>query len=313
MKKVLITGISGFAGWHLREYLESLAEVSVFGTDLHRLEMVKDRDNIFSIDLTKRDLVEDLIQDIKPDIVFHLAALASPAQSFEDPFLTFSNNIKAEINLLEAVRRHHNIAKILIVGSGDEYGAVCKNDNPIDEDYPMRPTSPYAVSKIAQDYLGYQYFLSYNLKVIRVRPFNHIGARQSPKFVVSAFSKQIAEIEAKTREPIIKVGNLSAIRDFSDVSDMVRAYWLAINSGQIGDVYNIGTGIGHSMEEILNILLSLSAKKIRIQIDHDLFRPSDNPVLICNCDKFQKITGWKPTIELNTTLKSVLNYWRTNI
>lgn len=177
----------------------------------------------------------------------------------------------------------------------------------------MHPTSPYAISKIAQDLLGFQYYLSYNLNIVRVRPFNHIGPRQKPTFVVAGFSKQIADIEAGLQEPILKTGNLSAIRDFTDVTDMVKAYWLAINKGEIGEVYNIGSGIGHSMEDILKILLSLSGKKIKILTDKKLLRPSDNPVLICNVNKFQKLTGWKPTVNIKESLNKVLDYWRNKI
>lgn len=312
MKKALITGISGFAGSHLYDYLKTLNDLDIYGTDLHSSAFAGNN-KIHKIDLLDDAQVNRLVGQINPDYIFHLAALASPARSFDDPFATFSNNVKAEINILEAARSLRSGVKILIIGSGDEYGIVKKEENPIDETQPLKPTSPYAVSKIAQDYLGLQYYLSYNLDIIRVRPFNHIGARQNSKFVVSSFSKQIAEIELGLKEPIIKVGNLSAIRDFTDVSDMVRAYWLAISKGEKGEVYNIGSGVGHSMEEILNFLLSLSVKKIRILSDDSLLRPSDNPVLICNFNKFKTLTGWQPKIDIQTTLINVLKYWQSDL
>ena len=201
----------------------------------------------------------------------------------------------------------------MIVGSGDEYGLVNPQDNPIKENQPLMPTSPYAVSKVTQDFLGLQYFLSYNLSIVRVRPFNQIGTRQSPQFVVSSFAKQIAEIESKKNETVIKVGNLSAVRDFTDVEDMVKAYWLAVNQGVPGEVYNIGSGVARTMEEILNDLMSLSSKKIRISVDQSLIRPVDNPKLVCDFTKFHKLAGWEPVIPFSETLQKILAFWREKI
>ncbi len=308
MKKVLITGITGFAGSHLKDNLLSNKDINLFGTDVKGQQV--DGVSMSKVDLTDKTSTEELIKDILPDYTFHLAALASPAKSFNDPYATIDNNIKAEINLLEALRKYNQKAKILIIGSGDEYGLVYEKENPITENQTFRPTSPYSVSKIAQDMLGYQYFVSFKMQIVRVRPFNHIGPRQTAQFMVPAFARQIAEIETGIKPEIISVGNLSSIRDFTDVSDMAKAYWLAIEQGAPGEVYNIGSGNGVKTEEILNSLLSLSVKKIKIQINKDLFRPSDNPVLICNADKFRNLTGWKPEINLNQSLKQILDYWR---
>jgi GDP-4-dehydro-6-deoxy-D-mannose reductase len=313
MNKILITGISGFAGSHLRDYLLTVDNLSIFGTDLSGHIKGDNKTKIYTLDLTKVNDVEKLIKDVAPDYIFHLAALSSPAKSFTDPYQTFYNNIKAELNLLESVRKYQPKARVLIIGSGDEYGLLKKEDNPIDENQSFNPTSPYAVSKITQDLLGLQYFISYKLDIIRVRPFNHIGPRQKDTFVVASFAKQIAEIEAGLKEPVIKVGNLSSIRDFTDVTDMVRAYWLALKFGKSGEVYNIGSQKGYSMEEILNILLSMATKKTRIQIDKTLLRPSDNPVLICNYDKFNELTGWKPMVNIKESLKQILIYWRNKL
>ncbi len=299
MKKVLITGAGGFVGNHLKEFLDNQGGLEIIGVDRNNL------------DLTDNNKVSDFLTNLQPDYVFHLAALTSPAKSFTDPYTTFDNNIRAEINILEGLK--NNRARILIIGSGDEYGKVSKDENPITEEQPLRPTNPYAVSKIAQDYLALQYVYSYKMNIIRVRPFNHIGQGQKPYFVVPAFAKQIAEIEAGKKDAIINVGNLSAIRDFTDVNDMVRAYWLAINQGEAGEVYNLGSGQGRAIEDILNFLLSQSVKKIRIQTDPSLIRPADEQVLICDFGKFNKLTGWKPTIGINDSLINILNYWRKEI
>jgi len=172
------------------------------------------------------------------------------------------------------------------------------------------PTNPYAVSKIAQDFLGLQYFLSYGLKIVRVRPFNHIGPRQSPRFVVPSFAKQIAEIEKGKKENILHVGNLSSRRDFTDVRDMVAAYLLSLEKGDLGDVYNIGSGVSRQISKMLDMLLSLSSKKIDVEIDKSLFRPKDDPELVCDKSKFTKQTGWEPKIEIEKTLKDTLDYYR---
>lgn len=315
MKKALITGVSGFAGGFLAEYLLSKKTFNVLGTYLseNQLENISHLQNkiaLKKVDLLDLNLTFNLIKSSKPDFIFHLAAHTSPSESFEKPALILTNNITAQLNILEAVRKSNINPKILIISSADVYGLVDKEDLPIDEETPLRPVSPYAVSKITQDFLGFQYFLSYGLKIIRVRPFNHIGPRQSPRFVVSLFAKQIAEIEKGKKEPVLFVGNLSSRRDFTDVRDMVSAYSLAIEKGSLGDVYNIGNGTSHQISEILQKLLSLSAKKIKVEVDKNLFRPKDEPELRCDRSKFTNKTGWKPRISLDKTLKDTLDYWR---
>lgn len=313
MKKVFITGIGGFAGSHLCGYL-STKDLEIFGTDLRKkgpghTVIAK----IYTVDLTDYDGVAKTLVEVKPDYIFHLAALTSPAKSFSNPYDTLENNIKAEINLLEVVKNEKIKTRILIIGSGDEYGLVKPEENPICENQPLQPTSPYAVSKITQDFLALQYTLAYKMDIVRVRPFNHIGSRQNPNFVVSAFAKQIAEIEKGSKKPEIKVGNLSAVRDFTDVQDMVEAYYLTLLKGKTGEVYNLGSGKGYKMEEILNLLLSHAHKKITIHTDQSLLRPIDNPILVCDSSKFNKLTGWSPKIALADSLGSVLDYWRSQV
>lgn len=316
--KALITGVSGFAGAFLAEHLvaKNLEIIGIYlqEASLINLEKIKDKLDLFKLDLSDRDAVFTFIKKNKPDYIFHLAALTSPDDSFTDPYTTIENNIKAELNILEALRKlNFTETKVLIVSSAEIYGFVEKKDLPIDENTSLKPTNPYAVSKITQDFLGLQYYLSYNLKIVRVRPFNHIGPRQSDKFVVSAFAKKIAEIEKRQREPILSVGNLKSKRDFTDVRDMVKAYQLCLEKGVSGDVYNLGSGKSYEISEILNKLLSLSNSKIQVEVDRSLLRPADNPELICNSEKFFKLTGWKPEISLDQTLTDTLDYWRNII
>jgi GDP-4-dehydro-6-deoxy-D-mannose reductase len=319
MKKVLITGITGFAGSYLAEHLLSTKKYDVSGTylfekSLINIENIKNKINLIKADLSEEKSVFEVVKNVSPSIVFHLAALTSPAESFKNPIKTLNNNISLQINLLEAIRKYNLIdTKIMIASSADVYGRVTKENLPIDEETPLMPTNPYSISKIAQDFLGLSYFLSYNLKIIRVRPFNHIGPRQSPSFVVSSFAKQIAEIEKKQKEPYLSVGNLEAKRDFTDVRDMVNAYILAVEKGENGDVYNIGSGVSYRIFDILNKLISMSSVKIEIKKNASLLRPNDDPELVCDNHKFNQLTGWKPRITLEETLKDTLDYWRNII
>ena len=316
MKRVLITGITGFAGSHLAEYLLSQKEYKISGTflfdkSLENVEKFRDRIRTLKVDLNDTEQVFKIIADIKPDLVFHLAALAESGDSFVSPAKTVMNNITLEINILEAIKKNKLLdAKILVVSSAEVYGLVKKEYLPIDEETPFMPTNPYAVSKLAQDYLGLQYFLSYGLKIVRVRPFNHIGPRQSANFALSSWSCQIAQIEKKKHEPILLVGSLEAYRDFTDVRDMVKAYVLAIERGKSGDVYNLGSGNSYKISDILDILLSKAKVKIRVETDKSLLRPADNPRLTCDSRKFRSLTGWKPQIPLDKTLEDTLDYWR---
>lgn len=319
MKKVLITGSTGFAGLHLLRYLDTLGNYELFGTyltegSLNNVADFSQKINFEKIDLSLQDKVEEMIAKIKPDYIFHLAALASSSKSFDNPKQTLVSNIETELNILEGVRKADlSGTKILIVSSAEIYGKVNKENNPLNEEAPFNPTSSYAVSKIAQDFLGLQYFLTYNLKTIRVRPFNHIGPAQSQGFVVADFAKKIAQIENGEIEPILKVGNLETHRDFTDVRDMVRAYLLLIEKGEPGEVYNIGSGISYKISDILEKLILLSKAKIEVKVDKSLLRPVDNQELICDYSKMKRITNWKPEITIEKTLKDTLDYFRNII
>lgn len=313
--KILITGISGFAGSFLAELLLKNPENEVFGTylteeSINRLPEVKGKIKGFSLDLLESEKTEKIIQEVKPDCIFHLAALTSPAESFNNPSQVIVNNIQSQISILEGVRKAGLKTKILITSSAEVYGAVDAGDLPIDEETSLRPTSPYAVSKIAQDFLALQYYLSYKMDIIRIRPFNHIGPRQAPVFVVSSFAKKIADIEKGKTEPVLTVGNLESKRDFTDVRDMVKAYVLLAEKGKSGQVYNIGSGVSHKISDILGKLLSLSDKKIEVSVDQALMRPSDTPDLYADITKIKNETGWSSEIPIETSLKDTLDYWR---
>jgi GDP-4-dehydro-6-deoxy-D-mannose reductase len=315
-KKVFITGISGFAGSHLARHLVKSQNYSVSGTfyaedSLPILSDIRDAINCIQADLTNKAQTEAIIKEQKPDFIFHLAALTSPAQSFKNPLATITDNVAMQINLLEAIKTYELMhTRILIISSADVYGVVSQSDLPIDEQTPFRPTNPYAVSKITQDYLALQYTIAHDLEIIRVRPFNHIGSGQSAQFVVSAFAKQIAEIEKGKKEPILRVGNIETKRDFTDVRDMVKAYGLILEKGDIGEVYNIGTGKAYKISDILDILLHMSTTQIDVKIDETLLRPSDTPELLCDNTKFVSKTGWRAEYSIEETLQTILDYWR---
>lgn len=313
-KKILITGASGFVGSHLVDSLSSDPNNLLFGTTLSENQS-KNADKLkwFKVDLTDEKAVYSLIEEVKPDIIYHLAAFTSVADSFSSPKETILNNIACQINILEAMKKSNLLeSKTLIVSSAEVYGSVSSQELPINEEAPLNPTNPYAVSKLTQDFLGRQYFLAYGLKTVRVRPFNHVGPRQSPNFVVATFAKKIAEIEKGKREPVLTVGNLEAKRDFTDVRDVVKAYELLMEKGNSGDVYNIGSGVAYKISDILDRLLALTTVKIKIEVDKSLFRPIDDPELVCNPTKIQSL-GWKSEITIEQTLKDTLDYWRNII
>ncbi len=319
--KILITGITGFVGSHLAEYCLTKKGVKVYGTilshhlgdELKRIKHIKNKIKLFECDLTNRIAVEKVLSLVKPDKIFHLAAQSFVPTSWESPEYTLYTNIMSEVNIFEVAKELKLDPVIQIAGSSEEYGLVKRNELKIKESNPLRPLSPYGVSKVAQEMLAYQYHQSYGLKTIITRAFNHEGPRRGKQFVTSAFASQVAAIEKGQQEPVIRVGNLEAWRDFSDVRDVVKAYWLATEKCKFGEPYNIGTGQTHQIKEVLKILLSFSKVKIKVKQDPRLMRPSDVPILQCDVTKFRKATGWKPRIPLKTTLKDTLNYWRDEL
>ncbi|HVS03503.1 MAG TPA: GDP-mannose 4,6-dehydratase [Thermoanaerobaculia bacterium] len=314
--RVLITGITGFAGSHLAEYLlAEHPEVEVSGlyrwrSRMENLDGVGQRVALVEADLRDYNSIHQALARTRPDAVFHLAAQSFVPASWTAPSETLTTNISGQTNLFEAVRALGLDPVIQIACSSEEYGLVLPDEVPITEDNPLRPLSPYAVSKVAQDMMAYQYFQSYGLKTVRTRGFNHTGPRRGDVFVTSNFASQLARIELGLQEPVLRVGNLDAVRDFTDVRDMVRAYWLAVTRGTPGEVYNVASGDGITIRELLDRLLDLSTAAVRVEPDPARMRPSDVERLIGDSSKFRADTGWAPSIPFEQTLRDLLDYWR---
>jgi GDP-4-dehydro-6-deoxy-D-mannose reductase len=314
--RALITGLNGFAGSHLADFLLAQGNIEIFGGvfgNCENLAHLEGRATYVEGDLRDLRFAETLLAQAEPDRIYHLAGQAFPPISWQDPWGTMEINLRSEVNVLHAAAQAKSAARILVIGSFEEYGRVDVGDLPVTEGAPLRPDSPYGVSKIAQDYLGLQYYLSHHLQVVRVRPSNHIGPRQNEQFVTSNFAKQIAEIEAGVREPVLHVGNLTAQRDFTDVRDMMRAYYLALERGVPGEVYIIGSGRAWSIRRVLDLLLQQARVAIRVEEDPARLRPSDTPVMYCDASKFRAQTAWEPTIPLEQSLRDILDYWREKI
>lgn len=313
-KKALITGIAGFVGSHLAELLLSRG-FEVYGlcrprTKRDHIESIINKLHLEDADLLDTHSLYTTLSRIKPDYIFHLAAQSFVPTSWVSPSVTLEVNIVGSANLFEAVRQAGIDSVIQIACSSEEYGLVHENELPIKESNPLRPLSPYAVSKVAMDYLGYQYYQSYKVRIIRTRGFNHTGPRRGETFAESNFAKQIALIEKGKQEPVISVGNLEAKRDYTDVRDMVRAYLLSVEKCDPGDVYNIAVGRAIGIRDMLSLLLSFSKVNVTLKQDPSRMRPSDVPVLVGDNTKFVSKTGWKPEIPFEKTMEDLLNYWR---
>jgi GDP-mannose 4,6-dehydratase len=319
--RVLITGITGFVGSHLAEYiLAHHPQTEIFGLKRWRspkdnIRHLLDRVTLFDGDL--RDLVslQRVLGDAKPDVIFHLAAQSFVTTSYVAPIDTLDCNITGTANLLEAVRLLKLDPVIHICSSSEVYGQVGQEDLPIRETCPLRPVSPYAVSKVGEDMLGYMYWSAYKLRTLRTRMFTHSGPRRGEVFVDSFFAKQLARIERGLQPPVIRVGNLDSVRTFADVRDTVRAYWLLVEKCPPGEVYNIGGDTTMTIREMLDLLLGMTthAGAIEIRVDPALIRPADVTLQIPCSDKFKAATGWAPTIPYRQTLQSMLDYWRDDL
>ncbi len=317
--KVLVTGVTGFVGSHLVDYLLTMSDVEIFGLKRWRsrtenIEHFEDRIALYECDIRDATSVRNAMEEIKPDRIFHLAAQSYVPTSWDSPSSTLETNIMGELNIFESVRKIGIDPLIQVAGSSEEYGLVHQNELPITEGNPLRPLSPYGVSKVCQDMLAYQYFMNYGIKVIRTRAFNHTGPRRPANFVCSDFARQIVQMERGKKPKVIHTGNLDAIRDFTDVRDMVKAYWLSLERGKPGDVYTICSGTGETIKDILDTLVKLSdVNDIEIKQTSTRLRPTDVPVLVCDCVKFRKLTGWKPEIPFEQTLRDILEFWRARI
>jgi GDP-4-dehydro-6-deoxy-D-mannose reductase len=311
--KALITGISGFVGSHLAEYLLESSDWEVAGTVFGPYGNIADlcgRLELYPAELSRLDVMTFILEQAQPDVIFHLAAQPLVSASRRDPWGTLETNIRMQLNVLEGVAQVKPMCQVLVVGSSEEYGLISPEDLPIDEDTPLRPLSAYALSKVTQDLMGLQYSLTHNLQVIRVRPFNHIGPRQRRGFVAPDLASQIAAAEVGRQPALLQVGNLEARRDFSDVRDVVRAYVMLLTHGEPGNVYNVGSGESHSVQELLDRLLAMSQVPIEVVQDPQRMRPSDVPEVVCDAGRIREQTGWQPEIPFEQSLQDILDYWR---
>ena len=317
MTRVLVSGVAGFAGSHLAETLLLDSTISVVGIHHpdHALQHVIEgpRFTIHYLDILNSDQVRDLMQEVSPDVVYHLAGMAHVHESWNNRRATIETNFLGTFHLLEACRKLAKFPKVLLIGSGECYGIIPHMEQPISEERPMVPSSPYAVSKIAQEILGAQYAKAEKFPVYLSRPFNHTGPRQKETFVCSAFAMQIAMAELGKSEPEIKVGNLTAQRDFSDVRDVVAGYISIVKDGRPGEPYNVCSGNAISIQKILDILLSHASREFRVIVDPERFRPVDMPLLLGSAEKLITETGWQPKYSIHQTLLDLLNYWRTKL
>lgn len=314
--KSLIIGGSGFVGRYLAEHLRSLGhEVMITRMPRKQADLRKDADKIavYDLDILERKAVWHLLRETEPDFVFHLAAQSSVAVSWENPQLTVDVNIKGSINVLEAVRRLEKKPKILLTGSGEEYGKILQEEVPVKEKKAAVPGNIYAATKACQNQIGSIYAQAYGLRVIMVRAFNQIGPKQHSIYVAADFCRQAALIEAGKKEPVIRTGNLEAKRDFTDVRDTVRAFALLAQKGHAGETYNVGSGHAVSIREILQMVLNHARADIQSEVDEKKLRPSDTPVMEADISKLQRLTGWKPQITLEQTIQEMLMDWRARV
>lgn len=314
---ILITGGTGFAGTHLVERLLEVhspeeIHVTAYSTKQNRVSELLPAANIHALDLREYQQTSSLFSKLKPQQLYHLASLSTVGNSFEDAAKIFHANFAIQHSVLESLKQVASDCRALMVGSAQEYDfkqVVASGKEIVSEEDQLGPANPYGVSKVSQDLLALSYYYSYQLPILRVRPFNHIGEYQTKGFVVADFASQIVEIERGTQQEI-EVGNLAAVRDFTDVKDMVEAYITVMDQGELGQVYNIGSGIGVSVQSILDSLIALSSADIKVTVDQSRIRPLDVPSIIVDNEKIRKL-GWSPSIPLEKTLQRVLEYWRS--
>ena len=321
--RILLTGVAGFAGSHLAEYLLGSARDDAGGSDwevhgvVHRhdrrIQHLRKQLHLHRGDLRNALWVNEIVRETRPDCVLHLAAWSDVGGSWRQPWATYELNIQCQLNLLEALLRWRPDCRTLVVTSNEVYGLLRPEDLPVDEQTPFRPNSPYGVSKVTQDMMALQYWNSHQMPTLRARSFNHVGPGQSDDFAASAFARQIAEIEAGLHEPVVAVGNLDPERDFTDVRDVVRAYWAIVRDGTPGEAYNVGSGVSHSVRWVLETLLDLTSVEVEVALDPERLRPSDVPASVCDNRRLVAATGWRPRIELRDSLRDLLDSWRERV
>ena len=311
--KALILGGAGFVGGYLMEHISRDYGWSITVTKLENEIINQENVSILNLNILDKSAVVSLLNEVRPDYVFHLAAQSSVSLSWKNPSLTVDVNIKGSINVLDAVRELNYKPRVLLIGSGEEYGHILPEETPIKENNAVRPGNIYAATKACQNMIGKIYSDAYQMDIVMVRAFNHIGPKQAPLFVVADFCKQVAEIEKGLRESVIKVGNLSAKRDFTDVRDVVRAYTSLIEKGKTGETYNVGSGRAVSIDDILKTILSHSTTDIKVEVDKERLRPVDVPIIEADISKLRECTGWNRHIPLENTIKDTLEYWRNQV
>ena len=295
--KALIVGAAGFVGSYLIQHLTTTYDWEIHATKLPNENLSVSDIHVHDLNILNIDEIRELFTKLKPDYIFHLAAQSSVALSWNNPQITVDINIKGTLNILDTIRSLDGYSpRILLIGSGEEYGYILPDETPVNERVTPRPGNIYAATKACQNMLGNIYYRAYGMQLIMVRAFNHIGPNQTSVFVASDFCKQVAEIEAGKKKPILHVGNLSAKRDFTDVRDVVRAYGILIQHGKAGETYNIGSGHAISIQELLNVILSLSTAKILVSTDPARLRPSDIPVIEADITKLQDSIYWRGTL-----------------
>ncbi|NLL77146.1 MAG: GDP-mannose 4,6-dehydratase [Clostridiales bacterium] len=313
MKKAMIIGAAGFVGNYLMEYLRKECNMEVHVTKLPREEIHNNYLKAYDLDILDKEAIVSLLFEIRPDYIFHLAAQSSVGLAWKNPCLTIDVNIKGSVNVMDAIRELYYKPRVILIGSGEEYGHINEGETPIKEGNMIRPGNIYAATKVCQNMIGNIYAQAYDMELMMVRAFNHIGPTQAPMFVVADFCKQVAEIEKGIREPVIYVGNLEAKRDFTDVRDVVRAYAMLIEKGKAGETYNVGSGHAVSIRKILDLIILSSGKDIKVKIDPNKLRPVDVPIIEADTTKLRNLTGWKPEITLEQTIKETLDYWRERV
>lgn len=312
MKKALVVGAAGFVGAYLIKELEKQG-FEIYATKLHNEQFRIENGNVCDLNILNKESIISLLFDIRPDCIFHLAAQSSVGVAWKKPCLTVDVNINGSINLMDAIRELYYKPRTLLIGSGEEYGYIRLEENPISEENLLRPGNIYAATKACQNMVGNIYARAYDMEIISVRAFNHIGPGQAPMFVVSDFCKQVAEIEKGLKEPVIYVGNLNAKRDFTDVRDVVKAYVKLMEKGVAGETYNVGSGNARTIQMMLELILKMSGKIIEIKIDRNKLRPVDVPIIQADITKIKTKVGWYPEIPLEQTLCETLDYWREHV
>ncbi len=300
-------------GNYLIENLREECGMEVFATKLPHEKTINSSIKTYDLNILDKEAIVSLLFDLRPDYIFHLAAQSSVGLAWKNPCLTIDVNIKGSINVMDAIRELYYSPRTLLIGSGEEYGHIQEGEIPIRETNMIRPGNIYAATKVCQNMIGNIYAQAYDMQLMMVRAFNHIGPTQAPMFVVADFCKQVAEIELGMKKPVMYVGNLEAKRDFTDVRDVVRAYALLVQKGISGETYNVGSGHAIAIKDILDKIISLSQCDIRVEIDENKLRPVDVPIIEADISKIKVLTGWEPRISLEQTIKETLDYWRERV